>query len=182
MNKKTKDQSTQIVLRPHTTDDADDVVRWRSDPDVVGLLFSSHSPTREEHLRWLEKIDETRREFIVALKEPIRAVGTASLSGISPAHGHAELGIMIGEKDLWGQGVGRAATELLLFLAFNEFALHRVFLRLFPENERALRLYERIGFAREGILREHISKNGKFRDVVVMGILEPAWRSARFHS
>jgi diamine N-acetyltransferase len=61
--------------------------------------------------------------------------------------------------------------------AFSELNLRRIYLRVFAENEGAILLYRRLGFEQEGCLRQHVYKNGRYRDVLVMALLrsDPAY-------
>jgi UDP-4-amino-4,6-dideoxy-N-acetyl-beta-L-altrosamine N-acetyltransferase len=160
----------RVALRPLAADDAELVVAWRSRPDVDSQLFSQ-PPTVESHRRWFNDYQNRtdREEFIVLLEG--RAVGTVGLSHIDRENRRAEYGILVGETAARGSGVGAAASRLILARAFGPLSLSRVFLHVFPDNAPALRLYERIGFKREGLLRSHVVKNGVARDVVAMGLL-----------
>lgn len=164
-----------VALVPLAVEHTDCVLRWRSDPEVARWLFNPVAPSREEHLAWLQTIGEKRIEFVIlALPERV-PVGTIGLSQIDRCHCNAEYGILIGESAYRGRGVARTASAKILDFAFGELALHRVFLRVMAHNEAALRLYDRIGFVREGIMREHANHGGVFRDVIIMGMMETEW-------
>lgn len=165
-----------VVLRPQTLADAERVIGWRSLPEVQAGLFSEGAPTPEEHRKWLEGLGDDRREYIILAGVQRRPVGTAGLSGISRVHSLAEYGVLIGERDCWGKGYAAAASHELLRIAFQDLKLHRVFLRVLEDNARAIRLYLRLGFVREGVLRGHVRKGGMPRNVVVMGMLASEWR------
>lgn len=92
----------------------------------------------------------------------------------------AELSILIGEKDAWSKGYGSEAIVLLLDWLFNDRGAHRVWLEVFPENARAQRAYEKVGFVREGTLRETWLADGRWRDEYVYGILSREY-NARYH-
>ena len=68
---------------------------------------------------------------------------------------------------------------VLLRLAFDKVGLHRVQLQVFDFNERAISCYEKCGFRREGMLRDYWFKNGKFRDTLLMSILESEYRNGK---
>lgn len=74
--------------------------------------------------------------------------------------------------DKKGVGYGREALKLLLKWSFEERKFHRAWLDCKTYNERALHLYESLGFKREGVLRETILTNGVYEDLVVLGILD----------
>ncbi|KAK8041023.1 hypothetical protein PG994_014030 [Apiospora phragmitis] len=77
----------------------------------------------------------------------------------------------------WGNGYGGEAIEWALGFAFRMADLHRVTLNAFSYNERALRLYGRLGFVREARLREDVWFNGGWHDSVSFGMLEGEWRA-----
>jgi len=169
----------RVRLRPLAAEDADAVVRWRNEPSVAQQMFSPPPVSREAHLRWFERarVGGDREEFIILWRASgaEAAVGTIGLSHIEPQHGRAEYGILIGDPSARGQGVARAASELLLDYAFGPRGLERVYLQAFADNAAALQLYVRLGFVREGVLRRHARRDGEPRDVVVMGILKDEW-------
>lgn len=165
----------RVVLRPVDERDTDDVVRWRAEPAVAAQLFSERPPTRAEHLAWLARLrpDGDRREFIIVERAAGRAVGTIGLSQLDRRYRRAEYGLLIGEPAARGKGMAAEASRLLLQHAFTALGLNRVYLHVLADNDAALRLYGRLGFASEGVLREHVYKDGRFRDVVVMGMVPP---------
>ena len=169
---------TRVTLRPMEIADTDDVLRWRSDPEILAQLFADQPPTRAGHLRWLEGIRARgdRQEFVIVEQATGRRIGTIGLSQIDHANRRAEYGILIGEADARGKGFGREASRLILQHAFNELGLHRVYLHVFADNAAAIRLYEHVGLRREGVLRRHAFKRGAFRDVVVMAVLSDEWQ------
>jgi RimJ/RimL family protein N-acetyltransferase len=112
--------------------------------------------------------DKTTTEAIL---EPI---GTLFLKQSSPDMVHhrcTELGIDI-KREFQGQGYGTEAIHWTLEWAFKVAGLHRVELMVLGWNERAKKLYERIGFQEEGRKREALWKDGKWWDEVFMGILQ----------
>ncbi|HMP74766.1 MAG TPA: UDP-4-amino-4,6-dideoxy-N-acetyl-beta-L-altrosamine N-acetyltransferase [Kiritimatiellia bacterium] len=157
------------------------ILRWRSDPVVARELFSPRAPTRAEHLAWLKTLGETRVEFVVMTHPERQPIGTIGLSQIDRYHRTAEYGILLGEPAYRGRGFARAASEAVLNLAFGTMALHRVGLRVFADNGPALRLYERIGFRHEGVLREQLRGEHGYRDVVIMSLLESEWPRPASH-
>ncbi len=86
------------------------------------------------------------------------------------------IGIAIANKDYQGKGYGTEAIHLLLDILFGEMNYNKVGLRVFAFNERAIKCYEKVGFKKEGILREELYSGDKYHDVIVMGILKKEWR------
>lgn len=173
---------SRIALRPATADDAEDIVRWRNEPEVAQAMFELPPASREDHLRWLAGVAARgdRHEFVIVDRSTgDRAVGTVGLSGVDRRHRRAEYGILIGERDARGRGLAHEASELILDHAFGPLDLRRVFLHTFAGNVQALRLFGRLGFVREGLLRRHAWRGDRFEDVIVMGLLCEDWLEGR---
>lgn len=92
------------------------------------------------------------------------------------SNGDAYVGIGLGEQDCWGKGYGTDAMRLILKYAFTELNLFRVSLNVFEYNPRAIRSYEKAGFKHEGRIREFLHKDGKYYDLIYMGILRSEWQ------
>ncbi len=163
-------EGERVQLRRMGPEDAADVVRLRSDPDVQAQLFSERPPTVDEHLRWLADVEARgdRHEFMIVERTSGRSVGTIGLSHVDRTHRRAEYGVLLGETGARGKGLASEASRLLLDYAFRTLGLVRVYLHVLADNEAAVRLYERVGFVREGLLRRHVYKRGRFHDVIVM--------------
>jgi diamine N-acetyltransferase len=166
-------EGTRVRLRRMAREDAADVVRMRSDPDVQAQLFSARPPTVDEHLGWFTEVEARgdRHEFMIVQCASGRSVGMIGLSHIDLLHRRAEYGVAIGEPQGRLQGFATEASRLLLDYAFGVLRLHRVYLHVLVGNEPALRLYRRLGFEREGVLRDHVWKGGGFHDAALMAIL-----------
>ncbi len=104
-------------------------------------------------------------------------IGGIDLRGIAWTDRIAEIGIVIGVKEYWGKGYGTDAMRVLMRLAFDTMNLHRLWLRVFDFNPRAIRSYEKCGFRREGLLREDKFMRGRYHDALVMAILEHEYRA-----
>jgi len=74
-------------------------------------------------------------------------------------------------KEVWGHGYAREAAELVLAYGFRHLNLHKITLGVYAEHAAAVALYQRAGFRIEGTLREHLFRDGAFRDKLVTGIL-----------
>ncbi len=82
---------------------------------------------------------------------------------------------MIGEKRFWNQGYGSEAMRLMLKYGFETVNLHRIYLRVFENNPRAVRAYEKAGFVHEGRERESHFIGGKYIDTLLMSVIRPDW-------
>ena len=113
--------------------------------------------------------------FAIETKEGIH-VGSVSLEGVSLDHHRATFGIFIGDKNYWNQGMGSEAARLIIDYGFKKLKLHRIELGVLEYNPRAIKVYKRLGFKREGVKKEHILFQGKYYDDVHMGLLKSEWK------
>ena len=162
-----------VRLAPLVEDDSPSLFAWINDRDLVVLSAPFAPVERGAHDTWFDAVrarDDTAI-FAIRLRDGDRLVGTCQLHSIDRARGEAELQIRIGERDAWGQGVGREAVGLLLDFGFGQLDLRRIRLHVFSSNERAMRLYERCGFLREGVRPEPVLIQGRPTEVVLMARL-----------
>jgi RimJ/RimL family protein N-acetyltransferase len=87
--------------------------------------------------------------------------------------------ISIGERDFWGRGFGTDTMDLLLQYGFLELSLYRITLGVHGYNTRAQRVYEKVGFKTEGMIRGEILREGRRADGFYMGILRREWLALR---
>jgi RimJ/RimL family protein N-acetyltransferase len=168
----------RLYLRPLEESDIPTCLRWINDPEVTRTL-ASYRPINELREReWFQGQykDEHNIILAIALKGSDKHIGNISLDGIDWKERQAELGIIIGEKDEWDKGYGSEAISLMLGYGFDRLGLHRIYLRVYENNPRAIRCYEKAGFRREGVMRESHFSEGRYWDTILMGLLEGEWR------
>jgi RimJ/RimL family protein N-acetyltransferase len=104
--------------------------------------------------------------------------GTTWLRDVDYWHGGAELAIYMDREHI-GAGFGTDAQRVLLRFAFNAVGLNRVWLTVYASNTRAIRSYEKLGFRREGLMRQSWRGPNGLEDSVLMAILRDEWAAAR---
>ena len=163
----------RIRLAPLQSRDSATLFRWINDRELVILSAGYHPVHETQHARWMKSAIDRDDAIIFAIRQKRRnrLVGVCQLHSITPVHRHAELQIRIGEKSARGRGYGLEAVRLLVDFAFRDRNLHRVWLRVFATNAAALKTYAAAGFVKEAVFREAAFVDGRFVDVVVMGIL-----------
>jgi ribosomal-protein-alanine N-acetyltransferase len=103
-------------------------------------------------------------------------IGTCTLAGLDATHRRAELGYAL-KRACWGQGYMAEALPVLLHFAFEQLGLRRITADVDPRNGRSIRSLERLGFQREGYLREHYWVNGELQDGILFGLLRSEFTS-----
>jgi len=175
----------QIRLRAIEKDDLPSFVRWLNDPDVCQWLCMRYPLSLAEEEEWFAKMIKrppAERPMAIEIqpdpkKDTWVFVGNCGFFDVSWENRSAEIGIHIGEKAYWDKGFGTKAMELILQFGFQSLNFHRIFLRVFENNQRAIRSYQKVGFIMEGRMRQAHYMNGKYVDVLLMSILQPEWQN-----
>ncbi len=143
---------THVTLRPASVDDLDTLMRWVNDPDVTGRFAHLGHVTREQERVYLERITNSDIDRLYAIEdERGETIGTAGLHDINSEERTARFGIIIGRKDRWGQGYGRAAITALIDEA-RTYGLRQVWGVTRADNERMRHLLGRLGFREDAYL------------------------------
>lgn len=168
----------RVCLTPVLEADLPMLYEWIGERSLVVLNGPYHPVGEAEHRAWFEAVQERTdlHLFAIRLLEDGELIGSCQLHGVSPVHRSAELQIRIGAGDRLEKGFGTEAVRLLLSFAFMDLNLERVYLHVRADNGRAVRAYQKAGFAREGVLRRAAFIDGEYRDIVVMGILREEFR------
>lgn len=165
--------SDRVLIRELEEGDLARVLEWINDEEIAYYMGIRHRVTWPEQQAWYRRLkkDSSKQVFAILLKEELRHVGNISLDNINLIDQNARLTIFLGDKSLYGKGLGRDALKAFLGYCFRQLKLHRVYLIVHEENERAIRLYSRCGFATEGLFREHEFYQGRFINKLLMGLL-----------
>ncbi|MGN7384413.1 MULTISPECIES: GNAT family N-acetyltransferase [unclassified Paenibacillus] len=169
-------ESSKITFRKMTAEDAELYHEWRNDLEVMHTTnpYLDIYPL-EETRSFVQQVilgSPSSKSYIVMDKETGTPIGITSLINIDLKNRNAECIIDIGNRAYWGQGYGKETLRLLLDYAFLEMNLHRVSLRVFSFNDKAVKLYEKLGFQHEGISRQCLFRGGAWHDIVHMGLLQ----------
>jgi [ribosomal protein S5]-alanine N-acetyltransferase len=164
-----------VTLRPLAESDVDDIMSWVNAPEIVGNLaaFSGAPMTREDELAWIKRtiVSAGERVWSVFATENNRYLGQVGIHQIHARSKVGRLGAVIASKGEMGKGYGSAAIKAVMDRGFGELGLHKLWLMVFRTNERGQRLYKRLGFIEEGLLREEYFHEGGWHDMVRMGML-----------
>lgn len=164
-----------LRLRAIEREDIPRFVRWFNDPEVRRFLTMYRPLSRAQEERWVESLLSRKDDIVLAIEvqegDHWLHIGNVGLHRIDWKNRVATLGIVIGEKGYWGRGYGTEAVRAMLRYAFGELGMNRVELETYSFNPRAQRCYEKAGFRREGVRRQALFRDGRFHDVIIMGIL-----------
>ncbi|HVP04840.1 MAG TPA: GNAT family protein [Dehalococcoidia bacterium] len=170
-------EGQRLRLRPVQPGDLPKFAEWLGDSEVRRWLAAvAEAPTLQDEVEWYEDSRANPDNVLWSIETlDGRLIGTTELR-VAPDHHRAELGIAIQDKTQWSQGYGRETICLLLEYGFEEMELNRIELTVDEANARARRCYEKCGFVREGVLRQHRFVEGEFGNTIVMSVLRSEWR------
>lgn len=145
--------------------------QWNNDFAINYTTRSMRPVTLEEEMEAFAHFSKEKGMvfFTVYEKATLHPIGFTYLSDI--AEQKAEFGIVIGEKEFQGRGMGTEATKLMLDYGFNILNLHNIMLKAFAYNEAGIRAYQKAGFQEIGRRREVKKINGKRYDMIYMDCL-----------
>lgn len=155
--------------------DIDAVAEACRDPDIARFT-TIPSPYRSRHAReWLIQTrggleSGTDLHTLIVDQASDELLGSAGISGLDAATGRCAFGYWV-RADARGRGVATRGLRLLSRFAFDELGVQRIEVWIDPENTASLRLAERVGFHREGLLRSFMPINGVRRDMLMYSLL-----------
>jgi len=161
-----------VNLRPVFKSDLPQIVRWINDPEVRNFLNAHLPQSEQDEERWLENLSKNKDTDLVLVIETTegRVIGLMGLHKINWRDRVAITGALIGEKEYWGKGFGSDAKITLLNYAFNVLNLRKICSGVISYNKRSLQYSIKCGYKEEGILKEHIFRNGQYWDVIQLAI------------
>lgn len=156
-----------MKLRKLERKDAEGMLEWMRDSEIQkAFRFQAEKKDRNSILNFIEHADIILRDgkdiHYAIVDGNDEYLGTISLKNIDMTNKNAEYAICLRRK-AQGKGIAAVATENVLKLAFGEYGLERIYLNVFEDNERAIRMYERIGFIYEGMSRKHLFLRGEYK-------------------
>lgn len=169
---------SRVRLREFREDDVDQALALVGDDRVTSWL-SFDSRTRDETIFMVRGIVERaqashRREYYLAVTpgNGDEVIGFVRLGFAGVRAG--KLGYAI-RADQWGRGYATDAAATMLDFGFSELALHRISAAIGPDNAASIQVVRRLGFQREGCLRDHVFTNGQWRDSELFSLLVQEW-------
>jgi RimJ/RimL family protein N-acetyltransferase len=165
-----------IRLRALTLSDVENTLKWHNQDDI-SYFYSGHPfPVNIEfEKKWYEKILTSNFPVTVFGIEYVKnqtLIGITVLKDINLINRTAEFAIYIGNIEYRGKGLSLDASLETLRFGFFNLGLNRISLKVLEENKTAIKLYQKIGFMNEGILRNNVFKNNSYRNELIMSMLK----------
>lgn len=177
--------TARLTLKPHTAANLEWLNTLFNDPDEQ--YFNDDSPpmdapeTLEETRQLLGRIlnrpeDSGHIDYAIHRKADDVLIGCGMIAHNDPYNRRCDLGISMGyDKENWGKGYSREALQAVINHCFTELELNRIGVQIYEFNTRSVRLFEGLGFLREGAKRQYVFKDGTFKDEVQYSLLREDW-------
>jgi [ribosomal protein S5]-alanine N-acetyltransferase len=175
--------ASRVSLRWISEEDVDALYRIFSHAEVMRYWGTPPLADRNAAVRLVQEIHDgfrghTNMKWGIVRRTDDVLIGTATLFNLNLDNRRAEIGYGL-DRAQWGKGYMNEALKALLTYAFEELGLHRIEADVDPRNSASIRTIERLGFQREGYLRERWQVNGEIQDTVFYGLLRPDWEAVK---
>jgi RimJ/RimL family protein N-acetyltransferase len=173
-------QGNKVRLRAYRQQDIENILRQVNDYDSVRMSASGVilPATYDDEMRWISQqtsMGHGEYQFAIETLDE-QYVGGCGIHKVDWKNRVGQVGILIGNPNLRGQGFGSDAIRTLCRIGFGEMNMNKLALTVMAENEAAIRCYGACGFQMEGRLRKEVWREGLYHDLVAMGLLADEWR------
>ncbi|MBY8992633.1 MAG: GNAT family N-acetyltransferase [Candidatus Lokiarchaeota archaeon] len=155
------------------------ICQWHNDPQVRRYSRGVMPKTIEEIKKWFEPPPERSQRdhinFVIYHKIDKRPIGETGFGRIDWINRNANIYGTIGEPEYWGRGIIGGAAKLLINYGFTELNFHKIYAGIFNPNSRSLRAAEKLGFHKEGILKEQMYVDGEYVDEHKFALFKKDW-------
>ncbi len=159
--------SNEITLYAATKNIYEFLYDIRLDSEVCDNLFS-HMPTSyEEHVKYLDSLQGNQHNKVFICRSGCDNIGVLRLKNIDYKNGTAEIGADVHHKQR-RKGLGTKIYLAAIDMCKNQMNIRKLYLHVFSFNKVAIEMYKKLGFETIVVLKEHIFKNGKYQDVIMM--------------
>nr|WP_255508280.1 GNAT family protein [Exiguobacterium sp. Helios] len=176
----------RLTLREVTPLDAPSLLTYLADEQVVTQMgldpFQTEADALDE-INWYHSIrtEQTGLRWGITEHATPDIIGSCGFLNRSSRHQRAELGFELSPGH-WGKGLAQEAVRAVLAHGFNEWDLNRIEALVLPDNTASQRLLERLGFQREGLLRQYEKTRGQFDDLYMYSLLKTEWQDGSVHN
>ena len=168
-------EDNELIIRKFEEKDIQNKIKWINNQNNNKFLHYDLPLEYDKTLRWFHNIKDRADRYDAVIEYASVPVGIIGLLGIDEKNKKAEYYITLGEEEYKGKGIAYKASLLLLKYAFEELNLNKVYLYTETENIPAQGLFSKLGFEKEGTLREDIIINNQKRDRYIYAMFRNNW-------
>ena len=168
-------QGKLVRLRPPRTDDAALMITWFEDMEVTRFLLVRHPPSMDMEKEWLDRMARSQDDVVWVIEYKDQAVGTTAIHMIDWRNGSGTTGTVIGDKSVWGKGLGRELIQLRTRYAFTQLPLRKLKSAYMQGNEASARAQAAAGYCEVGRHRADMFIDGQWRDHILTEVMREDW-------
>jgi [ribosomal protein S5]-alanine N-acetyltransferase len=172
-------QGKLVRLRPPRSEEAALIITWFEDMEVTRFLKLRHPPSTEMEKEWLDRMARSPDDVVWVVESRGGAVGMTGIHRIDWKHGFGSTGTLIGEKSVWGKGLGRELMQLRAAYAFMQLPLRKLKSAYIDGNVASAKAQAAAGYREVGRYRADMFVDGKWRDHVITEVLREDWEKAQ---
>ncbi|MFG6554308.1 UDP-4-amino-4,6-dideoxy-N-acetyl-beta-L-altrosamine N-acetyltransferase [Sulfitobacter sp. 1A16808] len=150
---------------------------WRNAPEVRSKMYTQHEITSEEHQLWWSSVSVREDQAYFIYENSGVPLGVVSFTQMDKVSANCSWAFY--SKPNAPKGSGSRMEYLALSRAFQEYNFHKLSCEVLDFNTAVIRLHKKFGFREEGVFREHHNIDGKYVDIVRLGLLSSEWDAAR---
>lgn len=146
-------------------------IEWMNNEEIIQFLESRWKSYSLEDLKEYVRIMNKKNDnciFGIFLKNNNEHIGNIKIGNINQIHRHAEIGLIIGDKNIWGKGYGTESINLATKYAFEEINLNKLFAGIYSNNIASYKAFLKAGYREVGILKKHRFYKGNFIDEILV--------------
>ena len=153
--------------------------KWRNTPELRQYFRQHREITKPSQSAWYERRvhnNQTQYDFEIHDAETGKFIGHCGLYYVDWVARKAEFSIYIGDSKFRGKGIGSDALRTLIKYGFEDLNLNKIWCEVYTNNT-SVKIYRKIGFIDEGILRQNAFKNGEYVDGLILSMLRSEWQA-----
>ena len=155
------------------------MITWFEDMEVTRFLLLRNPPGIEAEKEWLDKMAKEPNDVVWVIEHGRKAVGTTAIHAINWREGWGTTGTVIGDKSVWGKGLGRELMQLRARYAFTQLPLRKLKSAYLEGNDASAKAQAAAGYREVGRYRKDMFVDGRWRDHILTEVLREEWEKAQ---
>lgn len=168
-----------LLLRKIKKTDLENIIKWRMFPQVTKYMYTDPILNIENQRKWLKRIEECKNELHWIIEIDNISIGILNITDINNLHKRCTWAYYIGDTSFRGRGIATTLECNIYNYVFETLKLNKLCCEVLEFNDKVVSIHKKFGSEVEGILKEHILKNGKFNNVVSMAITASKWNDIK---
>ena len=169
-------ETKRLILREIKIADAKDIFIFYSDEEVMNLYERSTHKTIKDTNKLIKRFAKNHKErkailWGITTKDSNLIIGVCGFNRWRPNRFVAQITFIV-SKEYWNKGISKEALDAVVQYGFEKMGLNRIEGMSLPENIPSIKLFKKLGFQEEGILREYAFFRGQFRDFKMFSLLK----------